>query len=183
MIPSLRDRLGSSLGLLYRRWATARARDGVGAVLRAARATMLRKRYCLLVTLADGVAHARVLEPFPPDDDFTVWLGTSRGSRKVEQLRKDPAATLAYQDDARGACAVLVGRAEIVEGVSERRRRFKPFWRAFWPEGPDGAEFVLVRFRPERIEVWDGWRGVTPAPFGQRSAMIARAPDGAWRSA
>ncbi|WP_041453721.1 pyridoxamine 5'-phosphate oxidase family protein [Anaeromyxobacter dehalogenans] len=183
MTGSLRDHLLASLALLYRRWATARARDGVGAVLRAARATMRRKRYCLLATVADGVAHARVLEPLPPDDDFTVWLGTSGASRKVEQLRRNPAATLAYEDDARAACAVLVGRAEIVEDAAERRRRFKPFWRAFWPEGPEGGDFVLVRFRPERIEVWDARRHVTPAPFGKRSAMVARGPDGAWRAA
>ncbi len=141
------------------------------------------ERYCLLATVADGVAHARVLQPFPPDRDFTVWLGTTRGSRKVEQLRNNPVATLAYEDDARGACAVLVGRAEIIEDVSERQRRFKPFWRAFWPDGPEGADYVLIRFHPNRIEVWDAWRGVTPAPFGQRSAIVARGPDGAWRAA
>ena len=183
MIHSLRDRLTEGFALRYRRWAMARARDGVGAVLRAARSTMLRKRYCLLATMADGTVHARVLQPFPPDRDFTVWLGTTRGSRKVEQLRRNPVATLAYEDDARGACAVLVGRAEIVEDVSERRGRFKPFWRAFWPEGPEGPDFVLIRFRPDRIEVWDARSGVTPAPFGQRSAIVARGSDGAWRAA
>jgi general stress protein 26 len=179
-MPSLRDRLLASLALRYRRWASLRVRESVGAVLGAARATMRRKRYCLLATLGEGGVDARVLQPFSPERDFTVWMGTRRGSRKHEQLRRNPAATLAYQDDARSACVVLVGQADVVEDLAQRRARFKPFWRAFWPEGPEAEDFVLLRFTPRRIEVWDARRRITPAPFGLRSAAVVRGADGAW---
>jgi general stress protein 26 len=142
---------------------------------------MLRKKYCLLATHGDGAIDARVLQPFPPDDDFTVWLGTSPASRKARQVSRDPGATLVYQDDARSACVVLVGAVTLVDDLAERRRRFVPLWRAFWPDGPEGPDFVLLRFVPSRIEVWDARRRITPIPFGLRSACAVRGEDGAWR--
>lgn len=168
------------LALGYRRWAMARTDVSLGRVLSAARSTMRRKKYCLLITRSEHGSDARVLQPFPPEDDFTVWLGTSIGSRKVAQLRHNDAATLVYQDDAKAACVVLVGRVRTVEEVEERRRRFMATWWAFFPEGPAGSDFILLRFEPERIEVWDSARRVTPPPFGLRSAAVAFT-DGQWR--
>lgn len=179
---SLKDRLLRRLALRYRAWARRRSRSGVEAVLRAARATMRRKRYCLLVTAGEDGPGARVLQPFPPGPDLTVWMGTSPHTRKAAALRADPRATLVYQDDGKAACVVLSGRVELVEEIAERRRRFMPTWWAFWPEGPEGADFVLLRFAPERLEVWDASRRITPEPFGLRSARLVLR-DGTWREA
>ena len=160
-----------------RRWGRARRVDTVGAVLHAARATIRRKRFCVLTTLGVDGADARVLQPFPAEADFTVWFGTSIVSRKIAQLRADPRATLVYEDDRRGACVVLVGRAHIVDDLDERRRRFMPAWWTFFPEGPDGDDYALIRFAPERLEVWDAARRITPEPFGLRAARLLRHGD------
>jgi general stress protein 26 len=170
------------LALHFRAWGRRRHRPGPEAALRAARATMRRKQYCLLASLgADGIS-ARVLQPFAPGPDLEVWLGTSAASRKVTELRADPRATLAYQDDARSACVVLSGRVDVVDALEARRARFMNTWWAFWPEGPESADYVLLRFVPERLEVWDAARGITPEPFGLRSAHLVRR-DGEWRQA
>ena len=176
-------RLVEAFALRYRRWAIPRIRSGVQPVLAAARATMHRKKYCLLATTAgDGGINARVLQPFPPDAEFTVWLGTSPASRKAGQLAARLPATLVYEDDARSACVVLGGTVTLVDDLAERRRRFSPFWRAFWPDGPEGPDFILLRFAPSRIEVWDARRRITPIPFGLRSARVVRSEDGTWRA-
>lgn len=183
MSESLGARLVEAFALRYRRWAIPRIRSGVQPVLAAARATMHRKKYCLLATTDDdGGIDARVLQPFPPDAEYTVWLGTSPASRKAGQLRRDSRATLVYEDDVRSACVVLVGTVTLVDDLAERRRRFSPFWRAFWPDGPEGPDFVLLRFAPSRIEVWDARRRITPIPFGLRSARVVRSEDGTWRA-
>ena len=179
---SLRERLIRALALRVRRHGQARRRSGVERVLRAARATMARKKYCLLATLGEQGIDARVLQPFAPADDFEVWLGTSPRSRKVAQLRADARATLVYQDDGRQTCVVFAGRVEIVEDLAERRRRFHPTWWAFYPNGPAGDDFVLLRVVPHRLEVWDARRGIALEPFGLRSAQLVRS-DGVWSEA
>lgn len=176
---SLYERVLRRQALRFRRWAQARNQGGIEAVLGAARATMARKKYCLLATAGDDGIDARVLQPFPPGPDLDVWLGTSPRSRKAAQLRADPRATLAYQDDGRAACVVLVGTIDLVETLEERRRHFKQSWWAFYPDGPGGDDFTLLHFVPQRIEVWDAHRGITPEPFGMRAAKLVRC-DGKW---
>jgi len=176
---SLLSRFLRFLALRFRSSAQRKHRGTAEATLRAARATMKRKKYCVVSTVgADGPA-ARVLQPFPAGDDFEVWFGTSPASRKVTELRHNDAATLIYEDDARSACVVLVGNMQVVDAIDERRKRFMRLWWAFFPDGPEGDDYVLLRFVPHRIEVWDASRGITPAPFGLRAARLSRR-DGTW---
>lgn len=179
---TLRSHLDRRLAQLFRAWGRRRHRPGAAAVLGAARSTMQRKRYCLLATAGrDGVS-ARVLQPFAPGPGLDVWLGTSAASRKVEELRADPRATIVYQDDAKSACAVLSGRIAIVDDVDARLQRFMPSWYAFWPDGPESPDFLLLHFSPEVVEVWDATRGITPEPFGLRGARLERRA-GEWQEA
>src|SRR5687768_13949499 len=112
-------RLERLIALAYRRWARRRAVLGTDAVLRAAKSTMRRKRYCVVATRGDDGIDARVLQPFPPTSDLTVWFGTSPTSRKAQQVSRENVATLVYEDDARAACVVLVGRMAVVADVEE----------------------------------------------------------------
>lgn len=140
---------------------------------------MRRRKFCLVTTVGHDGVSARVLQPFPPDPDLAVWFGSSASSRKVAELGTDPRATVVYQDDSAAACVVLVGRIAVVNSLAVRQRRFMPTWYAFWPEGPTSADFVVLHFVPHRLEVWDATRGITPEPFGLRSACLTRR-DGVW---
>jgi len=143
---------------------------------------MRRRKFCLVTTVGYEGVSARVLQPFPPEPDLTVWFGTSASSRKVAELRSDARATVVYQDDSTAACVVLAGRMDVVESITVRQHRFMPTWYAFWPEGPTSADFVVLRFVPDRLEVWDASRGITPEPFGLRSACFTHR-DGVWGDA
>ena len=143
---------------------------------------MRRRKFCLVTTASHDGVSARVLQPHPPDADLGVWFGTSASSRKIAELRRDARATLVYQDDGTAACVVLVGHMELVDAVTVRQRHFMPTWYAFWPEGPTSPDFVALHFIPYRLEVWDATRGITPEPFGLRSACFTRR-DGVWGEA
>ena len=48
-------------------------------LLEVAKATIRATAYCFLITLGDtGQAHARLMQPFAPEEDLTIWFGTSR---------------------------------------------------------------------------------------------------------
>ena len=182
MLRTLRDRLTRIFALRFREYSRARARSSPDDVLRAARATMKRKTFCVLATQGEHGVAARVLQPFPPEEDLVVWLGTSRSSRKVAELERDPRATLVYEDDDKGACVVLAGTITVVDTLAEREARFHATWFAFWPEGPRSDDYVLLRFEPSRIEVWDAARRITPEPFGLASMHLVKRGDG-WAAA
>src|SRR5258708_32825940 len=62
-----------------------------------AREIMKTARYCALITLdSAGRPHARAMDPFPPEENMVVWLGTNPKSRKVAEIRRNQRVTLYY---------------------------------------------------------------------------------------
>ena len=115
---------------------------------------MQAARYCTFVTIDEqGQPRARVVDPFPPEADMTVWMATKAATRKVAQLRKNPRATLLCFDGARKGYVTLLGRAAVVEDPAEKARRWKPEWKDFYDDGNRGADYLLIRLKPSRLEI------------------------------
>lgn len=141
----------------------------------AARATMQAAKYCFLTTLdGSGDAQARLMDPFAPEPNMTVWMGTNRTTRKVAQLRKNPRATLAYYDAAGVGYVTLIGKARLVDDLNERRKRWKPEWQPFYPDGPTGSTYILIEFTPTRIEVMSFQHQIASEPLAWRPAILLR---------
>ncbi len=179
----LRNPVRALFARCFRRVGLSRTRLTDDHVLRAVPKTMLRKTYCLMVTDGPDGSNARVVQPHAPDTDLTVHLGTSASSRKASDVTRTGSTVLVYQDDARAACVVLHCDAEVVDlDPAGRERWFMTAWLAFWPLGSTDEDFVVIRCRPHTIEVWDAFRGITPAPFGLKSVRMVRTPSG-WAAA
>jgi general stress protein 26 len=123
-------------------------------VIGAAREVMAKARYCSMVTLgADGELQARVVDPFAPDAALTIWIGTNAVTRKVAEVRKDPRATLICLDAGDQAYVTWIGRADVVTDAAEKARHWKAEWAGFYKDANRGDDYVLIRFRPRRIEL------------------------------
>ncbi len=98
----------------------------------------------------NGELHPRIMEPFPPDSTFVVWLGTNRLSRKVKEIRQNPQATLFYFDSQSPGYVALYGFAEIVENGPAYEKYWRKAWEAFYPAKKN---YLLIRFTPYRLEM------------------------------
>ena len=151
----------------------------VDGILTAARATMKASENCFLITLDDsGQPQARVMQPFQPESDMTVWMGTNRTTRKVQQLHQNPRATLAYYDAAGAGYVTLIGKTRLVDDMNEKRKRWMKSWKSFFPEGPTGDSYILIEFTPTRIEVMSFTQGVATKPYSWRPAILSRQGSG-----
>lgn len=152
--------------------------QSVDELLKVIRQAIQSTQYAFLMTADDtGLINVRLMQPFPPDDDLTLWFGTSPRSRKAENIRRDPRVTVAYQDSAGAAYITLQGQAYLVDDLELRRAHWFTEWKLFWPDGPEGDDYVLIRFRPERIELMHFGQNITPAPFGLLPAVLTRQGD------
>lgn len=143
------------------------------AILEAARDIIDGAGYAALVTLdAEGHPQARAMDPFAPGTGLVVWMGTSRTTRKVEQLRRDSRATLYYFDPGGPGYVTLLGTVEIVEDPEERRDRWKPEWSEYYPAGPDGDTYLLLRFVPHRLEIVSPEHGIADEPLAWRPRIL-----------
>jgi general stress protein 26 len=141
------------------------------ALIAAAREIMGAQTYCALITLDDtGRPEVRTMNPFPPEDDMTVWMATNTRSRKVHQIRKDPRVTLYYSNHATAIGYVaLMGRAFLTEDPAEIQKRKRAYWdQAF----PGGKNLTLIKVVPERIDVLNYKAGTQPNPETWRPPSI-----------
>lgn len=157
-IPSLL--LGSIAVLLLASSAPAQTPARRDSILRVARALVAGARYAALVTSRpDGPPHVRTVDPFAPDSGFVIWIGTNPRTRKVSEIRRDPRVTLYWFDPKALGYVTLEGRARLVDDPALKRRRFKPEWKAFYPD--PARDYLLIEVRPTRMEVVSPGHGIT----------------------
>ena len=167
----------------YKSRKQSAADTSVEASLRAARSVIARTKYCFLITNGpEGDCNARWVEPIV-ESDFTVWIGTNPKLRKVQEVMADPAVTLAFGSEKDQANLVLKGRATIVDDLALRRKHWLGHWRLFFPNGPQGDDYVLLKFEPQRMEILSFKKAVIPEPFGLSAVQLDRTASGQWVAA
>jgi general stress protein 26 len=122
------------------------------SLIAAAREIIGLQKYCALVTLdSTGRPNVRTMNPFPPEDDMTVWIATNSRSRKASDIRHNPAVCLYYADHGRATGYVSIsGKAYLVDDMNEKLKRKREYWtQAF----PDWKYLLLIKVVPEKIEV------------------------------
>jgi general stress protein 26 len=114
------------------------------------------------------------MNPFPPEEDMTVWFATNTRSRKVREIRRDPRVTLYYADHAKAIGYVtLAGRAVLVEDMQEILKRKRAYWdQAF----PGLKNLVLIKVVPERLDVLNYKAGTQADPETWRTPSIELVP-------
>jgi general stress protein 26 len=179
-LPSLTAarRLGPTLALILAASASAAAQDKPqpaapdrAKVLAAAREIMQAQTYCALITIDEsGRPQARTMNPFPPEEDMTVWFATNTRSRKVREMRKDPRVSLYYADHAKATGYVaLRGKAVLVEDMQEVLKRKRAYWDSAFP---GLKNIVLIKVVPERIEVLNYKAGFVNDPVTWQTPAI-----------
>ncbi len=121
-------------------------------LMNTAREIMAASGTCALITQDnEGRSRVRVMDPFPPESDFSVWFGTNPKSRKVDQIKKDPKVTLYYFDSNASGYVMIHGIAKLVNNQKEKEKRWKDDWKSFYPDMPNG--YLLIKVSPEWMEV------------------------------
>lgn len=142
-------------------------------VIAAAKDVMQAARFATFVTIGeDGHPQARIVDPFAPDSDLTVWIATNPLTRKVSEIRRDARVTLLYFNTAAQEFVTLQGTANLVSDSVEKAKRWKPEWAALFKDGPRGEGYLLVRIRPTQLEVVSSRHGMMNDPRTWRPVII-----------
>jgi general stress protein 26 len=141
-------------------------------LIAAAREVMSAARYCALITLdSSGRAQARTVDPFPPDENMIVWLGTNPRSRKVAAIRRNPRVTLYYFDREAQAYVTIYGVARLVNDPKEKAKRFKDEWKDFYPDR--AKDYLLIAVTPEKLDVVNVKKGIVGDPRTWKPPLVS----------
>ncbi len=132
-------------------------------LIAAAREIMTAARYSALITMdSSGRPQARAVDPFSPDENMVVWLGTNPRTRKVNEIRRNPRVTLYYFDREQEAYVTISGIARLVNDPKEKAKRWKDEWKDFYPDR--ATDYLLIVVEPEKLELVSIAKGIIGDP-------------------
>jgi general stress protein 26 len=161
--------LSGSLGI----WAqdTALPYFERDTMISAAKEIMETTRYCALITLdKSGHPQARTMDPFPPENDMIVWLGTNINSRKVQEINSDSRVTLYYEAPNGTGYVVIQGNAYLVDDPEEVLVYWKEEWDTFYPD--KDSTYTLIKVVPKKLEIVDYMHGITSSSKTWKAPQI-----------
>ncbi len=80
-----------------------------------------------------------------------LWFITHRDSEKVTELKKNNIVNVAFHD----ADSISVsGQVEIVDDVAKKKELWSKAVEAFYDEGPESDQIVLLKVNIDSIEYW-----------------------------
>lgn len=128
-------------------------------LIAAAKELMETTRYCALITLdKSGHPQVRTMDPFSPDEDMVVWLGTNVNSRKVSEIRMDSRVTLYYEAPNGSGYVVIQGNAYLTDEAEKIEKYWKEEWDEFYQD--KNSTFTLIEVIPKKLEIIDYKRGI-----------------------
>ena len=142
-------------------------------VVAVARDIMQAARYCTLITIGPGgQPEARIVDPFLPDSDLTIWIATNPLTRKVQDIRHDPRITLLYFNPTTFEYVTVLGTAALAADSLDKAGHWKPEWAGLYRDQNRGADYLLLRVRPTRFEVVSARRGLRSDPQTWRPVIL-----------
>lgn len=107
---------------------------------------------CALITQDEnGVSRVRTMDPFPPENDLTIWFGTNPTSRKVTQIKQNNLVTIYYRDKDDSGYVMLHGKATLVNSQKEKDTYWKTTWKSFYPNKKE--DYLLIKVVPIWMEI------------------------------
>jgi general stress protein 26 len=84
-----------------------------------------------------------------------LWFVTDGDSPKVREIAHDRHVGVCCLRNRDKAYLSISAVAEVERDQALVHRLWKPSWKAWFPEGPDGAQLAIIKLRVQRAEYWE----------------------------
>lgn len=122
-------------------------------------------RTCMLSTVgADGTIVSRPMAAQTVEFDGDLWFFAARDSAKAQEIERNPRVNAAFAGSS--SWVSVAGTAQLVDDAAKVRELWNPVVEAWFPDGPDDPDVVLVRVDADTAEYWD-------SPGGRVASVIS----------
>jgi general stress protein 26 len=113
-------------------------------------------RITMLTTIAkDGGIHSRPMATQEIQPDGSIWFFTYGNSGKSREVKDDAQVNLSYADPSGDTYISISGTGRISKDKTKMKELWNPFLKAWFPEGLDTPDLVLIQVRIHSAEFWD----------------------------
>jgi general stress protein 26 len=129
----------------------------------------------MLMTVDDrGDQAGRPMLVLALDGDARMYFLTRHDSRKVGHITARPQVALTVV--AAGRYFLVTGQAVICHDRELLDRLWHPTYRAWFPEGVEGGEALVLRIEVDRIDYWEPPRSRVARVFQAAMALVTQRP-------
>ncbi|WP_433158488.1 pyridoxamine 5'-phosphate oxidase family protein [Kribbella sp. CA-247076] len=137
-----------------------------------------RATICMLTTMtADGRHLSRPMALQEVEFDGDLWFFAASDSAKVDQLRTNPQVNVSFSNDKQSEWTSVAGTAEVVQDRGKAEELWSPLLQAWFPDGLETPELILIRVRAESAEYWSAPRSKVVRLIGGVRAAVTKNPD------
>jgi general stress protein 26 len=111
--------------------------------------------FAMLTTNDGGVLRSRPMQTQDFDFDGDLWFFTSSKTHKSEEIERDNRVNVSYASPDDNSYVSVSGRASIVKDREKIDEYWSDLYKAWFPEGKDTPDLVLLRVEAEQAEYWD----------------------------
>ena len=113
-------------------------------------------RTCMMATMNDsGEMRARPMATADYDEHGNVWFFTDNDSAKVDELSNQQPNLITYSKTSDNTYLSMTGKIEVVKDLAKQKEKFSVFAKAWYPDGPESEDLILLKFVPQKAEYWD----------------------------
>lgn len=85
-----------------------------------------------------------------------LWFFTKWQNEIVDQVQRTPQVTLGFANISNNHYMSTKGNARINTDKNKMAELWSPIMKAWYPEGLEDPDMVLIEFHPSEAEIWDG---------------------------
>lgn len=152
-------------------YACSEKQDVKKSLKEIAREVIIASKNCALITVDSlGIANARAMDPFLPEDDFTIWMGTNSKSKKVIDIQNNAKVTLYYFDKTDPGYVTIQGTATLVDSQEAKEKYWKEEWKNFYKDRK--TNYLLIKFTPSQLNVISEKHGILGDSITWKSPVV-----------
>lgn len=88
------------------------------------------------------------------DNPFLLYMSTAMQSGKIARMQANPKVSVYFCDAGQIIGFMLGGEIEIVTDQALKNRIWQDGWTMYYPNGPQGPEYGVVRLAPTTVKGW-----------------------------
>ena len=136
-------------------------------------------KFCMYTTYKDGKIESRPMTTLQIDEDGNAWFFTSRKTEIGSETDPAEAVTLIYSDPKNNTYLSVSGNAAVVEDEAKKNELWGPMSKAWFPEGKDDPNIVMLKVTTDEAAYWDNTSSQMVVFFSMVKAVLTgTTPDG-----
>lgn len=89
------------------------------------------------------------------EDDGSIWFFTNEYAPKSKEISKENEVNLGFSSPSSNTYISINGKAELIDDQVRKEAYFSPIMKAWFPDGVDDPNLILIKVTPHAAEYWD----------------------------